>query len=1068
MAEEKTIFIVEGAAELLKTEPNEAFLCDEEQTWEEDEAPSLCSESFYERHDTPTSFTLANVLLRITTDHKPKNPHRGFVIGRGEECDIVLNDARISTKHLTLQLDYVDVQRSILLKNHFWGGTPVQLHKSEEKLCQLRSTRSIMEHETVDIWFAGKLHIQIRRLGIPVNWAQYCAEQQERIKKSMPAFDDLQVASTIQTTHKSTRPPVYNIVIRLGKGGQGEVFKVYERYTGRAYAMKLYKSEKGRPQEAELLKRVNHEHIVKYVAYNCPEGKPVELIMEYVEGPNLAHVLDPFYKHPPLANSEVRDLLRQLVLAIAHLHAEGITHRDIKPANILVAQRCPIRIKLTDFGLATSKPDFQTYCGTPLYYAPELFTRHARNTNQADMFSVGVVALELLCGFRFQGDVRSAKACVEAVLRERAALATRYPRPFPVHVDLVYRLLSENRGNRLSAKQCVGHAFFHTEAPFVHSLDPPGAVAAPEVSTEAAPTREVVRTRPVQHVVDGGRRRIQHQHGVTSEGVGEEARVEASDTSAASPSTSKSTSTLSPRNSNARSKRRPSKRFGLTVPPRYKRQKHRHNRASASRGSFQSKAPSPSEPYGEDDGEFVDFGPGKANHSTGSSCVTAASDVTRMPDTEVYGDVPGSPILGCQQPNRLPSPSTSSDVSDNERPYDGCWHNPLHQFGGGSFRPEEAEEIQESEEIEKGRKSKEDEAGHPFPRANQNPPSNEQEAASTLPHKGSLHEDNVPDTGGNTTHDCVVIQGHRVRVDAANGLLDFLEICAAAKTDFYTRRTCLHMAETRGVLVSKQSGQPWIRFKDAFFLCERLGLSTESLLSLPGAQAEVPNRRKNYFLLPGSLPPDYDVLWWNKEPIFYRPADRQVNATRLVQSLGQKRNYAAHMLARHPELEKTRTRRERAFLQGFYVAMEDALRLCISNDLHVGPIRHILADCGIGVADLPAEEEEDSGCVARKLKLPRGYRQLTWDGRPIVYVPQQQTVNATHLLASLGLARHKLPAYFNKWPDVPKTVRKGKTLHGTYMSVDNATHLCRHFDLDMDCIKELRRLISLHADEEKE
>lgn len=131
------------------------------------------------------------------------------------------------------------------------------------------------------------------------------------------------------------------------------------------------------------------EHIVRVV--DVQEDLPL-LIMEYAPLGNLL-------QQEGFSLPETTAMLEQQLKAVKYLHEIGITHRDIKPENILVELRYPeLKTKLSDFGLSSDESRLKTFCGTELYAAPEVSKNGTQYTNAVDIWSLGVVALQMAHG----------------------------------------------------------------------------------------------------------------------------------------------------------------------------------------------------------------------------------------------------------------------------------------------------------------------------------------------------------------------------------------------------------------------------------------------------------------------------------------------------------------------------------------------------------------------------------------------------------------------------------------------------------------------------------------------
>ncbi len=202
--------------------------------------------------------------------------------------------------------------------------------------------------------------------------------------------------------------PAYEIGALLGRGGMGAVYRARQKSLDRPVAIKLLPFDLGVREdfaerfrrEATALARLSHPHIVAVHDFGQADDGHFFMVMEYVEGSDLAARL----RAGPLPPEEALAIVRQVCEALEFAHARGVVHRDIKPGNILLDAAG--RVKVTDFGIAQMAGDEPrtaltvtgALLGTPEYVAPEQMLPAAAVDHRADIFSVGVMLYELLTG----------------------------------------------------------------------------------------------------------------------------------------------------------------------------------------------------------------------------------------------------------------------------------------------------------------------------------------------------------------------------------------------------------------------------------------------------------------------------------------------------------------------------------------------------------------------------------------------------------------------------------------------------------------------------------------------
>jgi hypothetical protein len=214
--------------------------------------------------------------------------------------------------------------------------------------------------------------------------------------------------------------PGHVLLRKIKGGGQGVVYRAWQKNVGRVVAVKVIRLEDSadpRSQElfrseARAIARLEHPNVIRLYEYGETEEGPY-FTMEFAEGGSLARRLSPA-RAPArlLPPREAAALLATLARAMEYVHARGIVHRDLKPANVLFARDGTP--KIADFGLVKWLARDSTLigpdrlAGTLNYMAPEQTgSKHEKVGAPADLYGLGAVLYECLTGqppFRHEGN----------------------------------------------------------------------------------------------------------------------------------------------------------------------------------------------------------------------------------------------------------------------------------------------------------------------------------------------------------------------------------------------------------------------------------------------------------------------------------------------------------------------------------------------------------------------------------------------------------------------------------------------------------------------------------------
>lgn len=257
----------------------------------------------------------------------------------------------------------------------------------------------------------------------------------------------------------------FDVLRMIGKGSFGKVLLVRKKNTAELFAVKiLSKPIIVRKQQVEhtrterrVLASISHPFVV-CLHYAFQTKDKLYFVLDYCPGGDLFFHLSRCGCFP---EPMVKFYAAEIVLALIHLHEQGIVYRDLKPENIMLD--VDGHVKLADFGLAkegiTSELNgTYTMCGTPEYLPPEILNRAGHGT-AVDWWNLGMVVYEMLTGrppWYTQDRQELFTRLREAELEFPEGLS-------PEAMDLIQGLLTRDPAKRLGAidaREITYHPFF--------------------------------------------------------------------------------------------------------------------------------------------------------------------------------------------------------------------------------------------------------------------------------------------------------------------------------------------------------------------------------------------------------------------------------------------------------------------------------------------------------------------------------------------------------------------------------------------------------------------------------
>ncbi len=210
-------------------------------------------------------------------------------------------------------------------------------------------------------------------------------------------------------------------------------------------------------REGKASARITSEHVARVVDTGMLEGGAPYLVMEHLEGNDLAEITK---RDGPLAPDKAIEYVLQACEAIVEAHDLGIIHRDLKPANLFLTKRkdgSPL-VKVLDFGISKIEGGSRSQLtsasmlmGSPRYMSPEQMLSAKDVDARTDVWALGVILFELLSGKPVWEADTVQGLCALIASAPAPSLRERAPNVPAALDDVVARCLAKKREDRIAS-----------------------------------------------------------------------------------------------------------------------------------------------------------------------------------------------------------------------------------------------------------------------------------------------------------------------------------------------------------------------------------------------------------------------------------------------------------------------------------------------------------------------------------------------------------------------------------------------------------------------------------------
>jgi serine/threonine protein kinase len=359
-----------------------------------------------------------------------------FVLGRGHDVSIHLEDDRVSRRHAQVELRAEGVFVTDLGSRN---GTYMEGERLPPRQARLLDAGARVE--------LGAHRLRLEITGVDPRTRKERARTQRLDEPVLPREE-------------------FEILGEIGRGATGRVYAADQRLLGRTVAIKVLRNEidvdeEGRERflrEGKLACRIESPYIIEVYDIRLAYGR-VYLVMELVNGASVKDRLSGGALAIPEALRIGEDVSNALVAA----HRVGVIHRDIKPANILLSPKGIA--KLGDFGIAKDLEALESLTatgeglGTLAYVSPEQATEAKTVDHRTDLYSLGATLYHMLAG-RPPFLPRNARVLLDILDKPPPQLRELRPDCPPEVAAFVHKMLEKDPTRRPKAASEVAQRLF--------------------------------------------------------------------------------------------------------------------------------------------------------------------------------------------------------------------------------------------------------------------------------------------------------------------------------------------------------------------------------------------------------------------------------------------------------------------------------------------------------------------------------------------------------------------------------------------------------------------------------